>query len=116
MRVRSKTKQPKPDDDTIERGSGNVFADIGLPNPELLLAKADLVCRIEDQIAARKLTTAKAAALLRIDAAKLKLLLRGQTQRYTLDRLFRFLYALGQRVEITVRPNGDGEPPVVVRP
>ncbi len=89
----------------IDRGSGNVFADLGLPNPDLALAKAELVQRIRDLIAARKLTQAKAARLLRIDQPKVSALVRGRVEGYTIDRLFRFLNALGQRVEITIRPN-----------
>ena len=118
MRNGSKARRAKPpavrDDDRVERGSGNVFADLGLPNPELLLAKAELVHRISEQITAKKLTVAKAAGVLGIDAPKLKLLLRGRTERYTLDRLFRFLAALGQRVEIAVRPSAAAESHVVV--
>jgi predicted XRE-type DNA-binding protein len=43
---------------------------------------------------------------LGIDQPKVSALVRGRVEGYTLDRLFRFLNALGQRVEITVRPNG----------
>ena len=57
------------DDITIEEGSGNVFADLGLPNPEERLAKADLVMRIAESIRARRLTQAKAAALFGSHAA-----------------------------------------------
>jgi predicted XRE-type DNA-binding protein len=91
---------------TIDRGSGNVFADLGLPNPDLALAKAELIQRIRNLIAERKLTQAKAADILGIDQPKVSALVRGRVEGYTLDRLFRFLNALGQRVEITVRPNG----------
>jgi predicted XRE-type DNA-binding protein len=89
----------------IDRGSGNVFADLGIPNPDLALAKAELVQRIRDLIAERKLTQAKAADLLGLDQPKVSALIRGRVQGYTIDRLFRVLTALGQRVEITVRPN-----------
>jgi len=82
-----------------------VFADLGLPNPDLALAKAELVQRIRDLIAERKLTQAKAAKLLGLDQPKVSALVRGRVEGYTLDRLFRFLNALGQRVEITVHPN-----------
>src|SRR5207244_2056652 len=91
----------------VERGSGNVFADLGLPNPDLALAKAELVQRIRDVLAARKLTQAKAAELLGLDQPKVSALVRGRVEGYSLDRLFRFLNALGQRVEITIRPNGE---------
>ena len=89
----------------IDRGSGNVFDDLGIPNPDLALAKAELVQRIRQLIAERKLTQAKAAELLGLDQPKVSALLRGRVDGYTLDRLFRFLNALGQRVEICVMPN-----------
>ena len=47
----------------IVQGSGNVFADIGLPNPEERLAKADLAIRIASAIRARRLTQARAARI-----------------------------------------------------
>jgi len=82
-----------------------VFADLAIPDPDLALAKAELVQRIRNLIAARKLTQTKAAELLGIDQPKVSALVRGRVEGYTIDRLFRFLTALGQRVEITVRPN-----------
>jgi predicted XRE-type DNA-binding protein len=82
-----------------------VFADLGIPNPELALAKAELVRRIRDLIAEQRLTQARAAELLGLDQPKVSALVRGRVEGYSLDRLFRFLGALGQRVEITVRPN-----------
>jgi predicted XRE-type DNA-binding protein len=89
----------------VERGSGNVFTDLGLPNPDLALAKAELVQRIRSLIAERKLTQTKAAALLGLDQPKVSALVRGRVEGYSVDRLFRFLNALGQRVEISVRPS-----------
>jgi predicted XRE-type DNA-binding protein len=82
-----------------------VFADLGIPNPDLALAKAELVRRIRDLFAERNLTQAKAAELLGIDQPKASALVRGRVEGYTIDRLFRFLTALGQRVEITVHPD-----------
>jgi predicted XRE-type DNA-binding protein len=102
-RARTKTTGEKPV--RIERGSGNVFADLGFANPDLALAKAELVKRIRDLLAERKLTQAKAAKLLGLDQPKVSALVRGRVEGYSIDRLFRFLSALGQRVEISVRPN-----------
>jgi predicted XRE-type DNA-binding protein len=82
-----------------------VFADLGLPNPELALAKAKLVLQLNECIQDQKLSHAKAAGLLGIERSRLEALLRGRTEKYTLDRLFRFLVALGQHVEISIRPN-----------
>lgn len=88
---------------SVEVGSGNVFADLGLPQPDLALAKAELVQRIWEVIEQRKLTQAEAAALLGLDQPKVSALIRGRVAGYSLDRLFKFLNILGQRVEITVR-------------
>ncbi len=93
-----------------------MFADLDLPNPDLALAKAELVQRIRNLISERHLTQAKAAALLGLDQPKVSALVRGRVEGYTIDRLFRLLYALGQRVEITVRPKAhkaDGHAVVV---
>jgi predicted XRE-type DNA-binding protein len=99
-RTKATPDEPIP----IESGSGNVFADLGLPNPDLARAKADLVQRIRRLIADRKLTPVKAAAILGIEPPRVAALERGRVEGYSLDRLFRFLNALGQRVEITVYP------------
>src|SRR5260221_7122567 len=99
----SATEQPV----RVERGSGNVFADLGFSNPNLALAKAELVQRIRELIEERKLTQTKAAKLLGLDQPKVSALVRGRVEGYSIERLFRFLTALGQRVEITVRPNAD---------
>src|SRR5438445_9971070 len=86
----------------IEESSGNVFADLGLKNPEELLAKAELVQRICDIIAERKLTQTRAAAVLGIDQPKISALMRGKLDGFSLDRLFRFLNALGRDVDIVI--------------
>lgn len=92
--------------------SGNVFADLGIPNPDIAVAKAKLVQRLRDIIAERKLTQTQAAGLLGLDQPKVSALVRGRVDGYSLDRLFRFLNALGQDVEINIRksdsPKGRG--------
>ena len=104
---RGTTRAPNKEPVRIEQGSGNVFADLGLPNPDLALAKAELVQRIRDLIAARRLTQVEAAKLLGLDQPKVSALVRGRVAGYSIDRLFRFLNALGQRVEINIRPSAD---------
>ena len=88
----------------IEASSGNVFADLGIANPDLALAKAELVQRIRAIIAERRLTQSHAAQILGLDQPKVSALVRGRVEGYSLDRLFRFLNALGQRIEINVTP------------
>jgi predicted XRE-type DNA-binding protein len=82
--------------------SGNVFADIGLPNPEERLAKAELAIRIAEAIRARRLTQTRAARILRIDQPKISRLLRGQLSGLSTERLMHFLTRLGRGVEIVV--------------
>jgi predicted XRE-type DNA-binding protein len=89
----------------VQTSSGNVFADLDLPKPDLALAKAGLVQRIRELLAERKLTQAQAAELLGLDQPKISSLVRGKVAGYSLDRLFRILTTLGQCVEIHVRPN-----------
>src|SRR3954453_21404902 len=93
----------------VEASIGNVFADLGLKNPEELLAKAELVQRISDIITERKLTQAGAAKVLGIDQPKVSALLRGRLDGFSIDRLFRFLNALGKDVEISIRPARHAE-------
>jgi predicted XRE-type DNA-binding protein len=88
----------------IGESSGNVFADIGLPNPEERLAKADLAIRISEAIRARRLTQTQAARVLKIDQPKISRLLRGQLSGFSTERLMHFLTLLGRDVEITVKP------------
>lgn len=91
-----------------EPGSGNVFADLGLPDSEEHLVKAGLVLKISKAIRARGMTQAEAAGALGIDQPKVSALLRGQFRGYSVERLMRFLVALGHDVEIVVRPKGRG--------
>jgi predicted XRE-type DNA-binding protein len=82
--------------------SGNVFADLGLPNPEELLAKAELAHKITVLIRKRGLTQAQAAKLLGVDQPKVSALIRGRLTGFSIERLMRFLLHLGQDIKITV--------------
>src|SRR5437899_1040800 len=87
----------------VEEGSGNVFADLGLPNPEERLAKAGLAFRIAEVIRARRLTQSGAARILKIDQPKISRLLRGQLSGFSTERLMQFLTLLGRDVEIVIK-------------
>ena len=82
--------------------SGNVFADLGLPNPEELLAKAELAHKITVLIRKRGLTQAQAAKLLGVDQPKISYLIRGRLAGFSIERLMRFLLLLGQDIKISV--------------
>lgn len=87
-----------------EVGSGNVFADLGLPDAEELKAKALLTIEIIQIIQARGLKQAEAAEIMGTDQPKVSQLTRGKLDGFSMERLYRFLNALGRDVEIVVRP------------
>jgi len=84
---------------------GNVFADLGLPNPEEALAKAELAQKIIVLIRDRRLTQADAAKILGVDQPKISALMRGRLTGFSLERLMRLLILFGQDIQITVRAN-----------
>ena len=92
----------------VEPGSGNVFADLGLADADEHLIKAGLVVRIDRIIRQRQLTQAAAAQLIGIDQPKVSAMLAGQFRGYSVERLMRFLVALGHDVEIVVKPRKRG--------
>jgi predicted XRE-type DNA-binding protein len=85
-----------------EIGSGNVFADLGLPNPEERLAKAKLAIQINNLIKEKNLSQKEAAKLLDVDQPKISDLNRGSLSGFSLDRLLRFLNILGQDITIKI--------------
>ncbi|MEH1958366.1 MAG: helix-turn-helix transcriptional regulator [Nostoc sp.] len=87
--------------------SGNVFADLGLPNPEERLVKAELARKISEIIAARKLTQVQAGEILGIDQPKVSSLIRGRLSGFSIDRLISYLNSLGNDVEITIKPKPE---------
>jgi predicted XRE-type DNA-binding protein len=92
---------------TITEGSGNVFADLGLPNAEERKTKAGLAYQIGSIIADRGLTQAQAGAILGIEQPHVSNLVRGRLSGFSVERLMEFLTALGHDVEIIVRPKGE---------
>ncbi|MCY2996153.1 MAG: helix-turn-helix transcriptional regulator [Planctomycetota bacterium] len=101
---REKMKRATSPVHDVEASTGNVFADLEVPDADAALAKAELARRSCAILAARKLTQAQAAAILGIDQPKVSALIRGKLDGFSTDRLFRFLNALGQDVEIVIRP------------
>lgn len=87
---------------TVTKSSGNVFADIGVPNPKEHALKAALVTRIARSIAAQELTQDEAAKRMRLSQPDVSKLLRGQFRPFSIERLMRLLTSLGQDVTIAV--------------
>ena len=92
----------KADNVKIERGSANVFADLGLPDPDTHLLKAELVTRIDKIIRQRGLKQVEAAKLLGLSQPDVSRLLRGNFREYSMERLLRLLTALGHDVDIII--------------
>jgi predicted XRE-type DNA-binding protein len=88
-----------------EVGTGNVFADLGLPNAEEHQLKAVLVVQLKRLIAERGLSQTAAGKLLEIKQPDLSKLLRGQFKLVSVEKLMRMLTAFDQDVEITVKPH-----------
>ncbi|MEN8375094.1 MAG: helix-turn-helix transcriptional regulator [Gemmatimonadota bacterium] len=89
--------------EAVRGGSGNVFADLGLPEAEELLAKAELASRIGRIIKGRHLTQAEAATVLDTTQPSVSNLIRGRIDGFSMERLIRFLNALDRDVEIVVK-------------
>ncbi len=87
----------------VERGSGNVYADLGYADSEDMLVKAQLVTKIADIIRQRGLTQERAAKLLGLTQPKISRLLKGQFRGISERRLLRCLTRLGRDVEIIVK-------------
>ena len=92
----------------VTESSGNVFADLGLPEPEEELAKAQLASHIRRAIERRHLSQAAAAALMGIDQPKVSALINGRIDNFSSERLMKLLTKLGQDVDITVRAKARG--------
>ena len=88
----------------ITKSRGNVYADLGVANPEEHALKAELVRRIATVMKDQDLTQTAAAQRLGIAQPDVSKMLRGHFRQFSVERLMRFLVALGQDVEIVVRP------------
>lgn len=100
----ARKKQQVIEEMELEMSSGNVFADLGIENPEEELTKAKLVWEIEEIIKKKKLTQVQAAKLMGINQPKVSALIRRKLDGFSVERLIHFLNALGQDVDIVVRP------------
>jgi predicted XRE-type DNA-binding protein len=88
-----------------------VFADLGLPNPEERLLKANIVNELHRLIKERGLTQVKAAKLIGIRQPDLSRLLRGDFDDYSAGRLMKMLTVFEQDIEITMKPHGKAGKP-----
>ncbi len=88
-----------------ERSSGNVFADIGVTNPEEALVKAEIARHINKLIAERGLTQTDAGDILGVDQPRVSALSKGRLSLFSLEKMMQFASRLGNEVEITIKPS-----------
>ena len=89
-------------DARVTKSCGNIFADIGLPNPEEMLMKAEIVSKIKQEIKNRQLTQKQAADIMAISQPRLSLIFRGQYTNISESKLLHCLNALGYDVQIKI--------------
>ena len=102
-------------DVTVEEGSGNVFADLGLSNSDELLAKAELARAIHDIVRSRGWTQVRVARALEVPASDMSDLMRGKLTRFGRERLEDFLVRLGIDVQIRLMPKPRGRAKARIR-
>ncbi len=101
----SRAKKDRRERSRVIEGSGNVFADLGLPNPEQELVKAHLTLQIHAILRDSGMTQAEIAKILGVRQPQVSLLMRNRAGSFSVGRLMEFLTALRRDVEITVRPS-----------
>ena len=102
--MQTKSKKTRRRIVRVTPGSGNVFADLGLPNPEQELLKAQLTLQIYTILKDSGRTQVEIAKILGVQQPQVSLLMRNRAGNFSVGRLMEFLTALRQDVEITVRP------------
>lgn len=92
----------------VDVGSGNIFADLGLPDANAHFLKAQIVSEIYRLTNERKLTQVQAGKLMGITQPEVSRMFKGQFREYSVDRLMGFLTGFDRDVEIVVRPHKKG--------
>ena len=93
----------------IEKGSTNVYADLGSADADAMLVKAQLASKIADIMKRRRLTQVAAAELFGMPQPKVSAMLNGRFRGISEEKMMRCLLALGQNVQIVVKPARKGK-------
>ena len=90
----------------IEKSSGNVFVDLGYPEAQAIniVARLELMMKIEDLIKERGWTQQQAARVLGITQSRVSELMSSHSEKFTIDKLVSLLDRLGRQVVLTVKP------------
>jgi len=87
----------------IEKSSGNVYADLGLPDAEEMIVKARLAAKISEIIKHRHLTQEQAAEILAMPQSKISNMLRGNFRGISESKMIECLNLLGRDIQIVVK-------------
>ena len=98
-----------------ELSSGNIYADIGFPEPVEAQAKAELARKLGSIIKRRQLSQTAAAKLLGIDQPKISRLLRGQLKEFSMTRLLGFMLRLDRDIEIHIKRHESARVPPQIK-
>lgn len=101
------TKTKEKVTEKVEPGTGNVFADLGLPDPDERHLRVQLALRLNDLLQAEGLTQAAAAKLLGIAQPHVSELKNYKLSRFSSERLLHYITLLNRDVEIFIRPRVD---------
>ncbi len=94
-------------DDEVTVSSGNIFADLGVPDADDMLVKSDLALEIQRAIRDRDWTHTQAAQVMGIDQAHVSRISRGKIEDYSIDKLLHLLTLLQRNVVIGVRESDE---------
>ena len=108
MTSKNKLQAVKPMVHDVELGSGNVFADLNLPDPEERQLRVQLAVRLNDLLAAEGLTQAAAAKRMGIAQPHVSELKHYKLGRFSSERLLHYITLLNRDVEIFIRPRANG--------
>ena len=96
----------KRKESTIRRGTKNVFADLGFPDADAHLLKAQLMSRVQDILRDRKLNQTEAARIMGVSQPDLSRMMKGRFRDISVERIMRMLVKLGCEVDILIKPQG----------
>ncbi len=99
-----KAKSKVPAVEAVETGSGNVFADLGLPDPDDRRLRVQLATRLNDLLEVDGMTQAAAAKRLGISQPHVSELKNYKLGRFSSERLLHFITLMARDVEIFIRP------------
>ena len=91
------------EDRAVYASTGNVYADLGYPDADEMLVKAQLVSKIAELVKHRGLTQVEAAKLLGLTQPKISAMLRGQFRGFSERKLIDCLTSLGRDVQIVIK-------------